>query len=223
VIRTAEVKVHEVVLAPLRLDDVGQLVSDTLLGEPERVQPLAQLVQEKTGGNPFFAIQFVKALADEGLLAFDPGAAAWVWDLSRIRAKGFTDNMVDLMVGKLSRRPDPTQDVLQQLACLGNSAETATLRMVHGASEEETHAALWEAVRAGLVFRLEGAYTFLHDRVQEAAYARIPESERAAVHLQIGRRLATHTPPEQREEAIFEIVHQLNRGAALITSREERE
>ena len=71
-----------------------------------RARPLAQLVHEKTGGNPFFAIQFLTALAEEGLLVFDPGAAAWTWDLARIRAKGYTDNVVDLMAGKLNRLPE---------------------------------------------------------------------------------------------------------------------
>src|SRR4029450_7530995 len=64
---------------------------------------------------------------------------------------------------------------------------------------------------------------FVHDRVQEAAYSLIPEEQRDEAHLRIGRRLAAHIPPEQREEAIFDIVNQFNRGAALITSRDERE
>jgi len=53
-----------------------------------------QLVHEKTGGNPFFTIQFFTALADEGSLAFDPVALAWQWDIDRIRAKSYADNVV---------------------------------------------------------------------------------------------------------------------------------
>ena len=147
----------------------------------------------------------------------------WSWDLDRIHAKGYTDNVVDLMVGKLARLPDETQKALQQLACLGNVADITTLAIVLGTSEDEVHAALWAAVRLELVERLPGVYRFVHDRVQEAAYSLIPEEQRAAAHLRIGRLLVAQTPPEKREEAIFEIVNQLNRGAALITSQDERE
>lgn len=76
-------------------------------------------MREKTAGNPFFVIQFLHALAEEGLLHFDHDAACWRWDLDRIRAKDFTDNVVDLVVGKLSCLPVETQHVLQRLACLG--------------------------------------------------------------------------------------------------------
>jgi PAS domain S-box-containing protein len=222
-IRKAGAKMQEIVLVPLRLDDVGQLVVDTLHCEPDHARPLAELVHEKTGGNPFFAIQFLTTLAEEGLLGFDPEAVAWVWDLARIRAKGYTDNVVDLMVGKLSRLPETTQEALRQLACLGNVVESATLALVYGKSEEEMEAALWEAARTGLIRRLDGAYAFLHDRVQEAAYVLIPEAERAAAHLRIGRVLAARTAPEEIEEKIFEIVNQFDRGVTLIDLPEERE
>src|SRR5271163_422273 len=126
VIREAGARVHEIVLAPLRLDDIGRLVTDALHCEPEYAQPLAQLVHEKTGGNPFFAIQFLIALADEGLLAFDSVAPVWAWDIARIRARNYTDNVVELMVRKLKRLSISTQDALKHLACLGNVAESGT-------------------------------------------------------------------------------------------------
>ena len=123
--------------AALTVEDLGQLLADSLHCEPERVAPLAQLVHEKTAGNPFFAIQFISALADEGLLTFDHSAGRWSWDLDRIHAKGYTENVVDLMVGKLNRLPVETQKALQEFACLGNSAEITTLSIVQGTSEEE--------------------------------------------------------------------------------------
>jgi predicted ATPase len=127
------------------------------------------------------------------------------------------------MVGKLTRLPVETQSALQQLACLGNVAEITMLSIVLETEAKRVHAALWEAVRQDLIERLDGSYRFIHDSVQEAAYSLIPEASRAADHLRIGRLLSARTPPERQEEAIFEIVNQLNPGATLITAREERE
>jgi PAS domain S-box-containing protein len=222
-IRRAGAQMQEIRLEPLARDDLGQLIADALHGESERSAPLVQLVQEKTAGNPFFVIQFLQTLAEEGLLAFDHDAARWCWDLERIHAKSYTDNVVDLLAGKLSRLPVETQQTLQQMAYLGDTAEITMLSSVLQITEEQLHAALWPAVRQELVERLEGSYKFVHDRVQEAAYSLTPETMRAAVHLRIGRLLAAQTVPEKREGAIFEIVNQMNRGAALITSRDERE
>jgi len=221
-IRKAGARVHEIVLAPLGLDDIGQLAADAMRCESERVLPLAQLVQEKTGGNPFFAIQFFTALAEEGLLAFDSVTRAWQWQMDRIRAKSYADNVVDLMAGKLKRFTGAGQEVLKQLACLGNAAPTANLALVHGTTEEATHAALWEAVHAGLVFREDRAYRFLHDRIQQAAYSLIANEQRADVHLRIGRALLVSMTADELTEHLFELANQFNRGAARLIDRDEK-
>jgi PAS domain S-box-containing protein len=222
VIRKAGVRVQEFVLAPLELHDIGRLIADALHCEPVGVRPLAQLVQERTGGNPFFAIQFFIALTDEGLLAFDPAASAWQWNMDRIRAKSYTDNVVDLMVGKLRRFSSTTQEALKQLACLGNVAPIATLALVHGTTEEAMHAALWEAVRAGLVFHQQSTFRFLHDRIQQAAYTLIPDEQRADIHLRIGRVLLANMTQDDLAEHLFDVANQLNRGATRLTDREEK-
>jgi predicted ATPase len=222
-IRRAGAAVQDIVLAPLAYDDLEQLISDSLHCESQPAGPLVQLVQEKTGGNPFFAIQFLSALADEALLVFDDADARWICDLNRIRAKRYTDNVVDLMVVKLNRLPPETQAPLRQLACVGAGAAYALLATVCQSSQEELHENLWEAVRTGLVLRSEDSYAFQHDRIREAAYSLIPEEARAEAHLRRGRLLLAHTPPDKREEIIFEIVSQFNRSLTLVTSRDERE
>ncbi|HUA51049.1 MAG TPA: AAA family ATPase [Candidatus Sulfotelmatobacter sp.] len=214
--------IRDIVLSPLARDDLLQLLADSFDCKPEYAAPLAQMIHHKTAGNPFFATQFISALSDERLLAFDHGAARWHWDVNRIHAKGYTDNVVDLMIEKLKRLPVETQNVLQQLACVGNGPEFALLRLAYP-DLEEMHAQLSGAVQAGVIFRLEDSYRFLHDRVQEAAYSMIPAELRAEAHVRIGRLLATQIPAGRQEEAIFEIVNQFNRGAHLLTSVEERE
>ena len=122
-------------MTPLKLDDLSGLVSDALHCELERARPLAQLVQEKTGGNPFFAIQFLTTLAEDGLLAFDSIMRAWQWDVDHIRAKSYPDNLVELMAEKWKRLPDTPQEALKQLACLGNVAVVSRLAVVQTETE----------------------------------------------------------------------------------------
>src|SRR5262245_12179546 len=121
-IRKAGARVHELVLSPLAHEELGSLIADAIRSSPGSVSELAHLVHDKTGGNPFFAIQFLSTLADEKLIAFDHGRGTWSWDLERIHSKGYTDNVVDLMARKLGRLPVEAQTALTRLACLGNMA-----------------------------------------------------------------------------------------------------
>ncbi|HYZ72987.1 MAG TPA: AAA family ATPase, partial [Chthoniobacterales bacterium] len=215
--------IREIALRPLAFQDVAGLVADSLHCSQESAEPLARLVHEKTGGNPFFVIQFFTALAEEGSLWFDRANYAWTWDMSRLRAKEYTDNLGEFMAGKLQRLPERTQEVLGQFACLGNRVDLGVLARIREETEEELHSGLREAAQAGLVVRTDKGYAFLHDRVHEAAYAFIPEGKRAAAHLRIGRLMASRVAPADAEEEVFDIVNQLNRGSTLVESTDERE
>jgi PAS domain S-box-containing protein len=215
--------VNEIALKPLSLRDVSQFLADALRCQRARVRPLARLVYQKTAGNPFFAIQFLTVLAEERLVYFEHRQVAWNWNLAEIQTRGFTDNVVDLMIRKLRRLPAPTQEALKLLACLGANTEIAILALASAGSEEEIHSVLWEAVRAGLVLRLTGSYKFLHDRVREAAYLLIPRESRAEVHLRIGRLLMAKMAPKEVAESIFNVVNQLNFGVAMISRQDEGE
>jgi energy-coupling factor transporter ATP-binding protein EcfA2 len=138
-IRDAGARMQEIVLAPLGLDDVGRLVADALHCEAG-LRWSSGAVGPREDRRQSVLRDPVPHGAGRGRAApVRPDAAAWIWDLDRIRAKGYTDNVVDLMVGKLKRLPHTTQTALQQLACLGNVAEIATLSPGFRKSEEEIH------------------------------------------------------------------------------------
>jgi len=211
-IKGAGGKVAEITLEPLAHEHLGQLMADALCCELAHATPLGQLVHNKTAGNPFFAIQFLSSLAEEGLLAFDHDAARWHWDLSRIHAKGYTDNLVDLVLERLRRLPPSSQDALKLLARLGNNSDIRTLQIVLGATEAEIHERLRAAAQSGAIVSRGASYLFLHDRVQEAAYALIPEPLRPALHHRVGQRLLAELTEAEISERIFDIVNQLNLG-----------
>ncbi|WP_437522035.1 AAA family ATPase [Sorangium sp. So ce726] len=215
--------ISELFLEPLSVAHVGALVAEAVHAPEAQVEPLSRLVYEKTAGNPFFLIQFLIALHDEGLITFDADEGAWRWEFAAIRDKGFTDNVVELMVGKLERLAVPTRDALKLAACLGGSGDLDTLAIIARRPAEGLREALEEAVREGLLLRRDSAYRFLHDRVQHAAYSLIPAGQLAEVHLRIGQLLLKARRAEEREDALFDIVGHLNRGAALIRSQAERD
>src|SRR4029453_2953320 len=103
-------RVQDIKLTRLTTIDLGSLVADTLRCDAEQVDPLAALVHTKTAGNPFFVIQFLHVLADEGLLAFDHERGRWSWDLAGIHAKRHTDNVVELLAAKLARLQHDTRE-----------------------------------------------------------------------------------------------------------------
>ena len=213
-IRASKTELCELSLAALSIDDLSQLVVDTLHCEPRRAQPLARLLHEKTAGNPFFAVQFLTSLAQEELLVFDSSGPAWRWDIDRIRAKSYSDNVVDLVVEKLGRLSNAAQDALKDLAGLGNTADVAILALVCGQSETLLHGVLTEAVGAGLIVSRGGAYAFLHDRIQQAAYSLIPEDRRSETHLRLGPcALLEGLSADALNERVFDVASQFNRGA----------
>ncbi|WP_437855138.1 AAA family ATPase [Sorangium sp. So ce363] len=215
--------VSELALDPLSAAHVGALVAEAIHAPEEQVEPLSRLVYEMTGGNPFFVFQLLIALHQEGIIAFDADERAWRWDIAAIRDKGFADNVVELMAAKLKRLSVPTRDALTLAACLGSSLDLDALAIVASRPAAELRDALEEAVGEGLLLRRGSAYRFLHDRVQQAAYSLIPEGRLTEMHLRIGRLLLRAQRADERDEALFDVVGHLDRGAALIHSQAERD
>jgi predicted ATPase/two-component sensor histidine kinase/tRNA A-37 threonylcarbamoyl transferase component Bud32 len=240
--------IDTIALSPLQKPDLQQLLADTLNCSVETVAPLADLVLAKTNGNPFFANEFLRALYVEHLLTFDYHHSRWEWSIAAIQQRNITDNVVELLVAKIQRLEQPTQDALRRAACIGNQFDLQTLTFVlHSAgvlnepSPSATLVLLKEAINIGLILPLNDSYKrieldishpsdaarmeykFAHDRIQQAAYSLNSEAERLSVHRQIGQQLLHNTPLDQQSQKLFDIVNHLNLSQTLIETRSERD
>jgi PAS domain S-box-containing protein len=221
---------QEIVLSPLALEPLSQLIAETLHQNTDSVNSLAELVLRKTEGNPFFIGEFLRLLYSENLLNFDAEHLSWQWNIAQIQAQDITDNVVELMLIQLKKLPESTQQILQLAACIGAEFNLDTLAIVCDQSPKVVSLDLLAAIQAGLIQPLSELdedllvqeYKFLHDRVQQAAYALIDESQKQVVHLQIGRNLLEKTLPERLSERLFEIVDHLNHGIELVTDQTKR-
>jgi predicted ATPase/signal transduction histidine kinase len=249
-IRKAGASVTDIWLGPLGPEHVGAIVAETLRCDEATAAPLSRLLVDKTGGNPFFLLQFLRSLHEDKLLQFDREARQWRWSGAEIARMPGTENVVELMTGKLLRLPRATQEVLELAACIGNQFDLHTLALVTGRAPARTGADLWDAVREGFVLplvedldaearalvealqdqgpaddaaeRLKLSYRFLHDRVHQAAYSLLSEGERKAVHQKLGRHLLERADETTLADRVFDIVNHFSLCQDLLVSREER-
>ncbi|HLM72049.1 MAG TPA: AAA family ATPase, partial [Polyangiaceae bacterium] len=151
----------EIHLAPLDEPRVVELVADMLATPRDEVRPLAQVVFEKTQGNPFFVQQLMETLHRDRLLQIDPAAGAWRWDLDKIRSARVTDNVADLMVERLLRLTPTTRRMLMLASCIGFSFSLRALATISERSIGEVARELWEALEEGFVLPIDGDYRLL--------------------------------------------------------------
>jgi predicted ATPase/signal transduction histidine kinase len=235
--------VNTITLAPLTFADTNHLVADTLNCSLDIAEPLTELINRKTQGNPFFTTQFLKALHEDGYISFDRDQHYWKCDISQINTLALTDDVVEFMAVQLQKLPAETQQILKLAACIGNQFDLATLAIVLKQSPTDTAKILWKALQEGFIlptnqvykffhseesqhsqtqYTVNSAYRFLHDRVQQAAYLLITQTQKQATHLEIGTLLLENLSTPERDERIFEIVNHLNIGRTLITQPSQR-
>jgi predicted ATPase/signal transduction histidine kinase/serine/threonine protein kinase len=142
--------VQTMTLSPLDAIEIDRAIADILHCSIDRAQPLAALIATKTQGNPLFITQFLKALAEDGELRFNP-EGYWECDISRIQALAITDDVVALMTVQLQKLPPATQHMLELAACLGDRFDLHTLAICSQQSLSAIEAALWDALQAGLI------------------------------------------------------------------------
>ncbi len=225
-------------LKPLNPDDISQLLVHTCHCRPEEANPLAEVLVRKTGGNPFFVSQFLTVLSEKELIGYSPEEKRWTWELAAIEFLAVTENVVELLVDRLHRFSTETRRLLSLAACIGNTFDLESLEQISGVGSGEIYENLLSALETGLILGFPrapqldnppdgacaegGSYKFLHDRVQQAAYALIAQKEKQPVHLQIGQTLLKQYAPEKSDALLFDIVHHLNLARKLMGGSKER-
>ncbi|MCG8423619.1 MAG: AAA family ATPase [Proteobacteria bacterium] len=210
-------------LEPLDRQSIEFLLCDTLHGESgsEDIDQLAAIVAEKTGGNPFFVIQFLTRLYEDGLLVWDEARRRYVYEFCRVAEQDYTDNVVEHMVQRLRHLPGDTARALMTASCIGNCFALADLCVATGHSARQVVVELWPAAVAGLLVLIGSHYAatgrdrYRDDAGNQALETPVPDSQatvRPAAALAPDS--ASHCMPGCPGENNYRFLHDRVRQAA---------
>ncbi len=152
---------------------VSHLVTGTMLG-----RELEGAILERAEGNPLYAEEFVRLLADRGLDALSEAAAP--------------ESVQALIAARLDTLSPDRKSLLQDAAVIGKVFWSGAVGEVGERDEGEVQLALHELARKELVrpartssMEGESEYSFWHLLVRDVAYSQIPRAERARRHVAI--------------------------------------
>ena len=230
--------VHQFDIHDLSVVGVNMLLSKILNRDLEDTLELAEMVHRKTGGNPFFAIQFLQLLRDEEFVKYSFQSLKWEWtDVATIQsATNVSENVADVVAATMKRLPDETQCVLMVASCLGAVIPKKVLREFFAQTDDDPR---WmdSSVDTALRFRRvdpdflmdkirsaaavgilrkhpeSSAYSWSHEKLQHAAYSMLPYELRSLLHMQLGKLLWNMSSQCPEEEwMVYLAADQMNRS-----------
>ncbi|HEX9059178.1 MAG TPA: serine/threonine-protein kinase PknK, partial [Clostridia bacterium] len=232
---------NQISLKPLEFSAVNRLIADTFRSDTNETGPLANIIFQKTKGNPFFISRLLSSLYLQGTFTFITEKGQWEYDLEKVKAVEISDNVVELLVKGLESLPQGTMEILTLAACIGTQFDLAAVSLISKKSVAELGKDLWTAIEKEIVLPLDNNYRFIntlknemspadlelrfcfaHDRIRQAVYSLIPENKKCEIHLGVGREYLKSFRESKRTDAIFDLVSHLNIGSGLIQEKDER-
>ena len=231
-------KIAKLHLNPLNNAAVAEYLSAMFSQPMERIQDLSDAVYEKTEGNPLFFKTFLTSLYESGQITFDHDSLAWIWNITAIQNAPYAENVVDALRERINTLPKETKEILKFSSCAGSSFSIDFVADLSDQPRMEVAKRLKPVIAAGLIntteidFELYAhsqadtleaiSYNFSHDRIQQAAYALLNETERPALHLKAGRRIIAQPDDMAGETRLFDIAAHMMIAAPLLVNEKEK-
>lgn len=222
-LKEENVTYHEIDIENLDAAHVYQLLKDALRTSQNNLTELTELIFLKTNGNPLYVYRFIQSIFEEGFLKFNFGNSEWEWDKEQITRMNVSGNVVELMTASVKRFPENVIDLLKTASCIGNSFPLDILTHAFHKTEKEVLQLLQLPLSEGLIIKGSKEYRFAHDRIHQAIYSLIPETERQQTHLKLGDVIHKNTERKHLSDNIFDIVNQWNLCIDIITEPKRRE
>jgi class 3 adenylate cyclase/tetratricopeptide (TPR) repeat protein len=210
---------HEIELQPLGPADTAELLRD-LAGEDGSLDGLAELIHERTAGNPFFIEEIVRELAESGSLEGERGA----YRLARpLEDSGVPISVQTVLAARIDRLSPEAKLLLQEASVAGKEVSGRALALISGLEGAKCEALLHELIEAGFLYEAEvypeRVLAFRHPLTREVAYGSQLGEQRAATHAAVARATIELNPERGDELAALIASHLESGGETLEAAR----
>lgn len=209
-IKKFDINVNEIFLEPLNSNDVNNIISTYMQSDKETSSELSEIIDSKTGGNPFFINLFMKTLYKKGCFTFDINSG-WSWNSKDILELSFTDNVIDLLILKIKDLSIIAQEVIKLCSCIGNSFDRVLISKLYSQTDETVHSCISTFIDEGLMDVKGDKLHFQHDHIQFAAYNMLTLDEKEKNHYAIANYFIEHF-----KDNVILIADQVNECTSLI-------
>lgn len=210
---------QEIEICELNAADTDALVRE-LISHRREFREISQLIVRRSGGNPFFAEELVRSLAERGVLSGDPGHAHNGVE-SVERALPAT---VQAVIGaRIDRLSESEKSILQMCAIIGKEVALPVLERVAGGMRAQLERALDSLCHAELIQPQPASggrrFAFAHPLVQEVAYGTQLKAKRAAIHASVAAAME-HFYADQLDEHSALIAHHYEAAGQALSAAE---
>ena len=184
---------------------------------------LAELLCDKTEGNPLFLRELLESLQQDRAFWYDELRGEWCWDLAEFQRKSVPGGVATLLERKLQRLTTQGRAVLDYASCSGSEFQLSELEAISPLDRSETRDALASAASLGLVYEVdkgESGWVFAHDQLREKVYRELSDDEKATAHYRLGRAYMRAYSEASREDLLFSAMDHLLLGQRRLEDSE---
>lgn len=236
--RLSHAHITEIFLDALSDQALTDFLATTFRRSDKAVAELSRVLYQKTQGNPLFFRTMLTSLYEQGQIVYNDDKETWDWDIQDLAGMPYADNVVDALQAQISSLAPESLEILILGACIGTTFELVAVAALAGINRRRAAILFKPAIVHGFIaplgeeFKLYTqapaeqlgsiAFRFIHDRIQQAAYTRLDDPQKADLHLKIGRLFIAMDKQDRDPAHLFNVVDHMEKAVLLLVDEEEK-
>ncbi|MFA5116665.1 MAG: AAA family ATPase, partial [Candidatus Omnitrophota bacterium] len=202
----------DIPVKPFTVKDTGQMIGQILMEKEEDVSLLAASLYDRAKGNPFFTLELLHTLVDSNIVYLKNNH--YICDLGKLKNANLPSSIVDAVLKRVEDLFESSLQTLSYASVMGKEVNFEMLIELTRSPFEQVLNSIEDGIRNQLLYRdLTGRESifFMHDRIREAFYQRIPEVEKVPLHKHIAE-ILEEQHKDNDEPILYDLAYHFTKG-----------